>query len=79
MIKNENKQRVSITKENFSKLSETVKSQKSSKLDDDMPMSTYVCAGCNTKYFDMNLYFYDTVSIKCMWCTKFPKQKERRA
>ena len=75
-MKNAKPQRESISKENFLELSETVKSQKSLEL--DVPMSTYVCAGCNTKYFDMNLYFYDTVSIKCMWCTKYPKKKERR-
>jgi len=49
-----------------------------SKTMDDLPMSTYICVVCGTKYFDTNLYFYGKESTKCLWCTKFPKQKERR-
>jgi hypothetical protein len=56
-----------------------VKSQKSSKPKlDDVPMTTYVCKGCERKLFDTNLYFYGTESTRCLWCTKYPKKKERR-
>ena len=78
-MKNAKPQRESITKESFSKLSEKVKNQKASKESElDIPMSTYVCTGCGRKLFDMNLYFYGKESTKCLWCTKFPKQKEKR-
>jgi hypothetical protein len=53
-----------------------VKNKKS--LTDDLDMEKYVCEGCGAKYFDTGLYFYGKPSVKCLWCTKFPKQKERK-
>lgn len=41
-------------------------------------MSTYVCSSCNQQYPDIGLYFYDVGSVKCIWCTKFPKAKNVR-
>ena len=71
-------QRTSISKENFLELSETVNGQKNSKPEpDDVPMTTYVCKGCERKLFDTNLYFYGTKSEKCLWCSKFPKVKKK--
>ena len=40
-------------------------------------MLTFICAGCNQKFPDTGLYFYDVSSTKCIWCTKFPKVKSR--
>jgi hypothetical protein len=40
------------------------------------PMTRFVCAVCDTKYFDMGAYFYDKPSVKCMWCVKFAKKKQ---
>ena len=32
----------------------------------------------NTKFPDTRLYFYEVVSNKCLWCSKFPKAKNER-
>lgn len=46
--------------------------------DDAYPMKTFVCSSCNTKFPDTRLYFYEVVSNKCLWCSKFPKAKNER-
>lgn len=43
------------------------------------PMTYFVCDSCARQYYDLNNYFYDTKSSRCMWCTKFPKAKNERA
>lgn len=40
-------------------------------------MLTYVCAGCNRQYADHVHYFTGVKSVKCLWCTKFPKGAKR--
>lgn len=37
------------------------------------PMQKFVCQGCAGIYFDTGLYFYGKSSIRCIWCSKFPK------
>ena len=78
-MKNAKQPRESISKESWLKLSETVKNQKAltKSNDDDVPMTTYVCAGCQRKLFDTSLYFYDKPSTLCLWCTKYPKPKPK--
>jgi hypothetical protein len=39
-------------------------------------MVYFVCSGCNRKYLDTGLYFFNKQSVKCLWCTKFPKIKK---
>ena len=46
--------------------------------EDLYPMKTFVCSSCNTTFPDTRLYFYEIVSNKCMWCSKFPKVKNDR-
>ena len=36
-------------------------------------MQTYICAGCKGQFPDMGSYFYGKPSVRCIWCTKFPK------
>ncbi len=43
------------------------------------PMTYFVCDTCAHQYYDLNNYFYDTKSSRCMWCTKFPKAKNERS
>jgi len=45
---------------------------------EDIEMKKFTCVSCSKEYFDMNLYFKDTPSIKCLWCSKFPKPKGRK-
>jgi hypothetical protein len=40
----------------------------------ETPMKVFTCKNCKQKFPDMLLYFYDTPSKKCMWCTKFPSR-----
>jgi hypothetical protein len=40
----------------------------------DVEMHKFTCTSCSKEYFDMNLYFHDTPTTKCLWCTKFPKK-----
>jgi hypothetical protein len=46
------------------------------KTSDEPEMKMYVCSGCNIKLFDIKHYFTGVDSIKCMWCTKYPKPKQ---
>jgi len=39
----------------------------------EVEMHKATCESCKKEFFDMNLYFYDKASTKCLWCTKFPK------
>lgn len=49
------------------------------KPDEDVyPMKTFVCSSCNTTFPDTRLYFYEIVSNRCLWCSKFPKAKDER-
>ena len=38
-------------------------------------MSQFVCTVCDGRFFDVNLYFRDVPSTKCMWCAKYGKVK----
>jgi len=38
-------------------------------------MMQFVCTVCDSKYFDVNLYFRGQASTKCLSCFKFGKQK----
>lgn len=40
----------------------------------ETPMKVFTCKNCKKKFPDMLLYFHDTPSKKCMWCTKFPSR-----
>lgn len=44
---------------------------------EDIEMKKFKCVSCSKEYFDMNLYFYDTPSSKCLWCTKFPVKDKK--
>jgi hypothetical protein len=46
--------------------------------DADIEMKKFTCVTCSKEYFDMNLYFKDTASTKCLWCSKFPKPKGKK-
>jgi hypothetical protein len=41
-------------------------------------MKTFICSSCNHRFPDTGLYFYEIVSNRCLWCTKFPKAKNER-
>jgi len=41
-------------------------------------MQTYICTGCGGKFFDVGHYFYGVNSVRCTWCSKFPKAKNER-
>lgn len=41
-------------------------------------MLTYECKGCGGRFADLGLYFYGVSSIRCIWCSKFPKTKNER-
>lgn len=41
-------------------------------------MLTYECKGCGGKFADLGLYFYGISSTRCIWCAKFPKEKNVR-
>jgi len=45
---------------------------------EDIEMKKFKCISCDREHFDMNLYFYDTPSTKCLWCTKFPKKEKKK-
>jgi len=77
MTKTESNQRLGITKKSFLELTEQLKEQQESK-NVDVPMHIYICQGCQRQLYDMDLYFYGTASTKCLWCSKFPKQKQKR-
>ena len=40
---------------------------------DGPDMQQCVCTGCNRRYYDTKLYFYDVVSTRCLWCEKYKK------
>jgi hypothetical protein len=40
-------------------------------------LKIFKCKVCGQTRFDTNLYFFNTKSSKCLWCTKFPKKKKR--
>lgn len=44
----------------------------------DVPMKVFTCQGCNNKFPDMGLYFYNKSSKKCLWCTKFPSRNKTK-
>jgi len=41
-------------------------------------MKTFICSSCNHRFPDTGLYFYEIVSNRCLWCSKFPKAKNER-
>lgn len=41
-------------------------------------MKTFKCVNCEKTYVDSKLYFYDTPSKKCIWCTKFPDRLKKK-
>ena len=41
-------------------------------------MLTYECRGCGGRFADVGLYFYGVGSVRCIWCSKFPKAKNVR-
>lgn len=44
----------------------------------EFEMLTYECKGCGNRFPDVGLYFYGTSSLRCTWCSKFPKAKNER-
>ena len=51
-----------------------VKQQQAADGPDSGPdMQYFVCTSCNQRYLDTRLYFFEVVSSRCLWCTKFPK------
>ena len=44
--------------------------------DKEVDMKKFTCVSCGAEKFDMNLYFYDKPSTKCLWCLKFPKKEK---
>jgi hypothetical protein len=41
-------------------------------------MLTYECKGCGGQFADVGLYFRGVSSVRCTWCSKFPKAKNER-
>lgn len=41
-------------------------------------MHQFVCEVCKNKFFDTRRYFGEPKTKVCLWCTKFPKKKDRR-
>jgi hypothetical protein len=41
-------------------------------------MLIFECTSCKQKFPDTGLYFYGTSSVRCTWCSKFPKAKNER-
>jgi hypothetical protein len=41
-------------------------------------MLTYECKGCGGRFADVGLYFRGVSSVRCTWCSKFPKAKNER-
>ena len=41
-------------------------------------MLTFECKGCGQRFPDTGLYFYGVSSVRCTWCSKFPKVKNER-
>ncbi len=44
----------------------------------DAEMLTFQCQGCSGRFFDVGHYFYGVSSVRCTWCSKFPKAKNER-
>lgn len=44
---------------------------------EDFPMEHFTCTICNKRFFDTNLYFYDTPSTKCLWCIRRPVRDKK--
>jgi len=44
----------------------------------DVEMQTFQCQGCSGRFFDVGHYFYGVSSVRCTWCSKFPKAKNER-
>jgi hypothetical protein len=44
----------------------------------DSEMLTFNCQGCGGRFFDVGHYFYGVNSVRCTWCSKFPKAKNER-
>jgi hypothetical protein len=44
---------------------------------EDVEMKKFTCNSCGKENFDMNLYFYDKPSTKCLWCMKFPVKEKK--
>lgn len=41
-------------------------------------MKTFKCVNCEKIYADCKLYFYDTPSKRCVWCSKFPDRLKKK-
>jgi hypothetical protein len=44
----------------------------------EVEMLTFECQGCKGRFFDVGHYFYGVNSVRCTWCSKFPKAKNER-
>lgn len=44
---------------------------------DGPTIEQFVCSVCDQKHYDINHYFYGVDSTRCMWCTKYNKQKPK--
>jgi hypothetical protein len=44
----------------------------------EVEMLTYECKGCGGRFADVGLYFRGVSSVRCTWCSKFPKAKNER-
>lgn len=44
----------------------------------EVEMQKFKCVVCGQEHFDMNLYFHDKPSTKCLWCAKFPKKEKKK-
>jgi len=41
-------------------------------------MLIFECKGCSQRFPDTGHYFYGVSSVRCIWCSKFPKDKNER-
>jgi hypothetical protein len=41
-------------------------------------MKNFTCNSCGNTFPDTRLYFYEVVSNRCLWCTKFPKERTNK-
>ena len=47
------------------------------KAEKEKPMVKFICEGCGRESFDLNHYFYDKPSTKCIWCSKYPVKTKK--
>ena len=50
------------------------KKAKPVKQEKEVEMTTFTCKSCKKIFPDTGSYFFGKKSVKCLWCSKFPKR-----